>query len=308
MEILYCKTENGQNENKLTQKKKKALHTNTYRKETEAKINKFVDDMDQFILGSKSFFEERENEDIEYNELTNNQNNEIYQFNSITNNEISKIESFFKQKKREAKEKYESKKKEFIQNVKNYFDKNYKSYSYSNKFLQKKKELDKKMEDCLIYTDFYNNYYLNENLQKDFLTYYKSSKHKREYEKLSKELEYLEKEDEMEYNRNKEKDFENIVNNFEKKYKKLLESLDVEKKNIIEEFKNQRMVELNDIKKRHFNQLQGLKKNFSQKRLNVKNNYHRQLKTLGFEQYINKKLYDDECEKYCTEGEMLNYV
>ena len=144
MEILYCKTENGQNENKLTQKKKKALHTNTYRKETEAKINKFVDDMDQFILGSKSFFEERENEAIEDNELTNNQNNEIYQFNSITNNEISKIESFFKQKKREAKEKYESKKKNSYKMSKTILIKIIKVIHIQTNFYKRKKNWIKK--------------------------------------------------------------------------------------------------------------------------------------------------------------------
>lgn len=54
--------------------------------------------------------------------------------------------------------------------------------------------------------------------------------------------------------------------------------------------------------------MQSLKKNFSQKRLNVKNCYHKQLKSFGFDQYINKRSYDDECEKYYNEEDLLEFV
>lgn len=102
--------------------------------------------MDQFTLSSKNFFEERENEDKEYNNMTSSQNFEIAQFNEITNNEIAKIKSYYNKKMNEAYEKKNIKKQEFIQNVKNLFDKNYKSYTYSTKFQQKKNELEKSMD------------------------------------------------------------------------------------------------------------------------------------------------------------------
>lgn len=254
MDAFYCLTENGQEESILARKNKKKVNANTCQNAAEEKLNKFRDEMDKYILSGTNFFEERENEDIEYNELINNQNNEIYQFNELTNRKIEKIKLDCKKKKEELKNIYEAKNKEFIEKVKGPFDKNYKPYTYSKELIKKQDELNKKMEDCLYYglsLDNYNNYYCyDESLRKDWCSSYKSWDHKRIYEELSKELEMLQKEDELKYKRKKEKDFEKILKILEDEYKKICESFEEEKNSKIEEYKNQRTLKLKDIKKR----------------------------------------------------------
>ena len=199
MNGYYCKTENTQDDNnyKPAPNIKKA-NRNSYRELTERKLNELVEELDEFTLSSKNFFEERENEDKEYNNITSSQNFEIVQFNKITNNEIEKIKSYYNEKKKEAKEKINIKKQEFIQNVKNLFDKNYKSYTYSTKFQHKKNELDKSMEECLDFS-LNGSYDINSGL------YFKNGMLKKKYENLSKLLEKLQKEDKIEYNRKKKR-------------------------------------------------------------------------------------------------------
>lgn len=106
MKGYYCNTENSQDYNNC----KPAPHTkktnrNSYRELTERRLNKLEEELDQFTLSSKNFFEERENEDKEYNNMTSSQNFEIAQFNEITNNEIAKIKSYYNKKMNEAYEK-----------------------------------------------------------------------------------------------------------------------------------------------------------------------------------------------------------
>lgn len=96
---------------------------------------------------------------------------------------------------------------------------------------------------------------LNRHFDINFGLSFKNHMFKEKYEKLSKRLEKLQKEDELEYNTKKEKDFEKILKNFDDKYNKFSESLEQEKNSILEEYRNERMLQLNEIRKNHFNQL-----------------------------------------------------
>lgn len=310
MDSFYHKTENGGSENKLVIKNKNLLNGNIYRKETEEKINRFKNEMNQFILSSQKFFEERENQDKKYNELTNYQGNEINKFNKTTQLEISKIRLYYKQKKNEAKKIYESKKKEFVKKVKSSFDKNYKEFTYSNNFLREKNELDKMMKNCMISSDSSQNqsYYTKMVPTNENNMFYKSPSHKKKYEELSQKLELLKAANKRIYDRQREKDFEKITDNLTGKYNELYKSLENEENSIIEKYEKQRELELDNIKKSHFIQLENLKKNFSEKKLILHNSYHNQLEALGFEQYMNKKEYEDEIKRYSNGGYFINGI